>query len=156
MEETVLDFASTTGATVTTEELDHVISTMYKAKQDYDQKKIVSTEAHHHLEDCKAQVTELLRNAGKTEYVVEGVGKATLVDKLKVITPKSPEEKALLFKWIKETMGADGFLAHVGVNYQTLQRLYNESISASPNPAEFNMPGVGQPQSFIELRFRKS
>mgnify|MGYP006899610424 FL=1 len=85
-EETVLDFVPS-GTSITTAELDRVISRMYEAKGDHDAKKVVSTEAYYHLEDCKAQVTDLLRRAGKSEYVVEGVGKATLVDKLKVRTP---------------------------------------------------------------------
>ena len=144
------------GTIVTTEELDHVISKMYKAKADYDAKKVVSTEAFHHLENCKAEVGELLRKAGKTEYVVEGVGKATVVDKFKVRVPSNPENRKLLFDWLKENLGDEGFYAHATVNYQTLQRLHNDAIETAEDPAGFELPGVGPAESFQELRFRKS
>ena len=155
MEEAAEDFLAKTKS-VTTDELDYVISQMYSAKKDYETKKLVSTEAQHHLENCKAEVTSLLAKANKSEYVVEGVGKASLIEKLKVLTPQTPEAKAELFKWIKDNMGADGFLTHVSVNYQTLQRLYNEAFASAENPAEFHIPGLEAPQSFTELRFRKS
>lgn len=144
------------GTNVTTEELDHVISKMYKAKEDYDNKKIVSTEAFHHLENCKAEVSELLRKAGKTEYVVEGVGKATVVDKFKVRVPALPENRKLLFDWLKEALGEDGFYAHATVNYRTLQRLHDDAIETAEDPSTFELPGVGPAESYQELRFRKS
>ena len=143
---------------VTVDELDQAVSQMVKAREEYARQKAAATELHYHHENCKQKVLELLRAAGKSSYEVDDVGKVSLVEKLKVKMPVTLEFKEKLFKWLEEKHGTEGFLAHTTINYNTLNRLYNEEFEEAINEGRadtFELPGVEAPETVRELRFRK-
>lgn len=142
---------------IPTTAFDNAVKTLADAREDYDRKKIVSTEAHHHVENCKKALLELLEKAKKRSYKAEGIGTITRVDKLKVKFPKDHENKALFFKWLTQEMGGEGYLAYATVNYASLNSLFNQMVEDyAEKGKDFTMPGVGEPQSETELRFRKN
>lgn len=145
--------------TITVEELDHAVSQMVKAKEEYDRQKAAANELYYHHENCKQKVMELLRAAGKKSYQVDDIGKVTVVEKLKVKMPQTVEFKEKLFNWLQEKHGQEGFLAHTTINYNTLNRLYNEEFEEATNTgnaADFEIPGLDSPETVRELRFNKA
>ena len=143
---------------ITTETLDDAVKQMAQAKAEYESKKVISTEAYHHYQRCQGALIGLLKQAGKSKYVVDGVGTVSVKDKLKVRVPKSAEDKSRFFKWLNDRYGADGFLTYVGVNYQTMNGLYNQEFEHAAEMGtadEFEIPGIEQPVAEPSLSFRK-
>lgn len=143
---------------VSTEYLDELVLDMQTKKQDYDRKKAISNEADALHKESRSKVVATLQAAGKKKYHVDDVGTVSVTEKLKVQVPKSPEDKAALFKWLKESEGTEGFLTYASVNYQSLQSLYNmkfEEAKEQGVASEFEIPGVGNPTEEYGLSFRK-
>jgi len=140
---------------VTTEELDAAVSRMAEAKKEYDAKKKESNEAHAIWQSRAEYVQRLLEKAGKKSYKVDGVGTASIVEKLKVTVPSAPEDKAAFFTWLRETEGVDSFNHYATVNYQSLNSFYNLKYEESENKDTFEIPGLSSPESVKELRFRR-
>jgi len=143
---------------ITTEDLDNAVTAMAESKSDYESKKKVSDEAHAIYQEKRAKLVSTLRAIKKEKYHVDDIGTVSVVKKLKVRTPSNPDDKGPFFKWLNENFGAEGFLTYVGVNYATLNRLYNEEFAKAKergNADEFTIPGIDKPVEDYELRFRK-
>lgn len=143
---------------ITTEELDDAVATMRHLEADYKATKAVATEAHNNYQEAKAKLIHMLQNAGKSKYHVDGHGTASLVTKLKVRTPKDLDAKDQLFKYIEDNYGKEGVLSYANVNYQSLNRFYNEEFERAQNEGradDFSIPGLETPDSEVSLSFRK-
>lgn len=147
-----------TDDTITTEELDSLVEAMSEAKADYEAKKKISTEAHADYQIKRAYLIAKLQAANKKKYDVEGVGSVTVTESLKVKTPKDFDDKQKLFDWIEGEMGQEGILSYLGINYNTLNSLYNERFAQAKEEgtgADFNIPGINSPETEYGLRFKK-
>ena len=105
---------------LTTAVIDKAVTEMYAARRRYDDAKKISNEFDAKHKSLKAVVVKLLTDANKDRYSENGVGSVSRVEKLRVTTPKSLEDKAALFKYLKDTLGADGFLTYASVNSASL------------------------------------
>lgn len=144
---------------VTQKELDDLVADMAAAQAKYDNLKAESTEAYHAYEKLRAQLVDTLRATGKKKYHVDGIGTVSVTEKLKVTTPKTPEDKSRFFAWLNLKWGREGFLSYTGINYQTLQKLYNDEFKEAKEngtAADFNIPGVGDPVAEFGLKFNKN
>jgi hypothetical protein len=72
-----------------------------------------------------------------------------------VSTPKTMEDKMLLFEYLQQR---GIFNEMVGVNSQTLNKLYKDEAEAAlkEGKLEFNLPGVAEPVPYVTLEMRKS
>jgi hypothetical protein len=70
-----------------------------------------------------------------------------------VKTPKSIEDKRLLFQYIRETYGQDVLDEYRTVNYQTLNAFYKQECEHLGDGAK--VPGLEEPTLDISLGFRK-
>lgn len=143
---------------ITTEHLDSMVQGMAELEADYKSKKAVSDEAYHKYQEARAKCISTLQQAGKKKYHVDEIGTVSVTEKLKAQVPKTPESKQEFFKWLNTEMGAEGFLTYVGINYQTLQRLYNEQFEMAKERGDadtFTIPGVADPVTEYGLSFRK-
>lgn len=71
-----------------------------------------------------------------------------------VTTPKTPEQKAALFEFLK----AKGiFLEIASVNSQTLNSLYNDLAeeAAKGGNVDFTLPGVDKPKPYVTLKMTR-
>lgn len=139
---------------VSVSEMDAVVEEMASARALYDAAKAVSNEAHAVWKEKEFAAMALLKEAGKTRYEVEGVGKISLIEKLKVKMPSSPEQKAEFFQWLR-SQGEDMANTYLTLNYNSLNSLYNLEFENAENKAEFKLPGINEPESTTELRFKK-
>ena len=147
-----------TNHAITTEELDEAVKAMSSAKTEYEKKKAISDEAYHTYQNGRAKLIAMMQSANKSKYSVDDVGTISISTKLKVRTPQTPEAKGEFFAWLNGQFGADGFLTYVGINYQTLQSLYNKEFEAATDEGladSFTIPGIDSPQSEPSLSFRK-
>lgn len=152
---TQLELFETERDDVTIGELDAAIESVAELRADYEAKKKISTEAHNTLELAKNHALSLLTSSGKSSYNVDGVGNASVVNKLKVQMPASPELKGEFFSWLTATEGQDAFNHYATVNYNALNSLYNLKFEEADKKDEFKIPGISDPESTVELRFTK-
>jgi hypothetical protein len=81
-------------------------------------------------------------------------GNYSVINRMSVKVPASPEEKAEFFNWLREK---GLFEAYATVNSQSLNKLYRESIeeAAEQGVADFKIPGIGEPNFSKTLSFRR-
>lgn len=150
------------GNSITVEELD-TLCKEYKAARDYyDSTKEVSDRAYAERERLQGKVVEAMELAGKSKYVVEGVGTLYFNDKMSVRVPKDIEDKKTLFKFILDKYGPTVYWDKVSIHSATLNSFYNEELSAYNEEAkagailgDFKFPGVEAPTAMRSLGLRK-
>jgi hypothetical protein len=143
---------------ITTEMLDQVIKDMAEKRLAYQSAKALSDEKYHAYEEAERIALEAMRQAGKSKYYCEGAGTAYTVEKLVVPTPKTKDEKQLLFDYVRKTWGEVFLLDKLAIHHQVLQKLYNEAweeAKAQGKGESFSIPGLQQPTMQISLNLRK-
>lgn len=140
---------------VTVQQVDLAIAVLSDLKLDYEKAKETASLAHDLYEKQQNNVLELLAKIGKNSFKVDGIGTVSKKTSMSVTTPKTNEDKAALFKWLKENLGADGFLAYASVNSQSLNSLYNTMFEESSDKMNFKIDGVGEPTERVTLSFRR-
>ena len=114
-----------TGTGVTTQMLDTLVEDMQKKRAVYEESKKGTSALYNEYAEAEGKLVEAMQLAGKTKYVVEGIGTVYFVNKLVVPTPKTVEQKKLLFAYMRDKHGETYFYDKVSVNHQTLQGVYN-------------------------------
>lgn len=155
--DTWMDEVSKTSG-ITTEQLDKLALEYQKAYDEYEKSKRETSNLYKEQERLEGKLREAMELAGKSKYFVETVGTFYFSDKYVVTTPKTIEEKRDLLAYIREKHGEDFFYATVGVNHQTLQKLYKTDLEAAQEAGEspelFHIPGLQQPTLMRSLNLR--
>ena len=140
---------------ITTKQLDDAVRRLWDARADYEAKKKISTEAFEAAEKAEEEVLDLLEQVNKKNYQLDGVAKVTAVTKLVVNTPKDLDKKSEFFKWLKDSYGAEGFLAYLNINHQSLQALWNSEFEKAEDKVSFSIAGIDAPTERRTLRVNK-
>jgi hypothetical protein len=146
------------GSGVTTQMLDELTVTMQEKRKIYEEAKQISTDKYKDYAEAEGKLVEAMQLAGKTKYVVEGLGTVYFVTKMVVPTPKTIEQKKKLFAYLREKHGEVYFYDKVSVNHQTLQGVYNSDYAEATEQGKgdmFQIPGLDLPTPQISLNFRK-
>ncbi len=146
---------------ITTEQLDSLAQKYQDLYDEYEKLKAESSNAYKLAEEAEGKLVEALEQAGKSKYIVEGLGTFYFIDKMVVKTPKTNEDKKRLFNWIKRKRGGEYLMTITSINHQTLQSLYKaeQEAAVQENPekaASFHLPGLEAPTSMRSLGFRKA
>ena len=140
---------------VSVQELDSLVIELKDARISYDLAKAISTGKHELVEELETKLIEVLTEAGKSVYEVEGCARVTVVSKTQVTTPKTLEQKELFFNWVESKLGKEGLLAYQTVNYQSLNSLYNKELEkALETGLDFTVPGLDLPMVVRSLQVR--
>lgn len=110
-------------------------------------KKEVLEPAVNKLADVEGRILETLERHDMTSYR-SSRGLVTRTVRYSVQTPKSPEEKAAFFNWLRESKGEDVFWAYATVNSQSLNSLYKAEMDIAKQEAnfDFKIPGLSEPK----------
>ena len=137
-------------------QMDKEVTELRSLKETYDLAKADSTNKYKDYQSQQYKVSEILKAAGKTEYVCEGIGKVTISEAMSVTTPKSPDEKKAFFEWIRTNMGDDAYYTYMSVNSQSLNRLYREKTEEAADRGELlNIDGLDAPTTNTKVSFTK-
>jgi hypothetical protein len=138
---------------ITLKQLDDLIAQLKQAREEYDEKKKLATEANNKCEALENTLMDILEKLGKTSYTAEGVAKVTRVSKLVFRVPANGEQKKDLFKYISSKYGEDALLGLSTINHQTLNSWANREL-AEANVGQ--IPGLEAPTSVDYLQVRKA
>ncbi len=107
------------------------------------------------LEELKSKFVYYAEEAGMTTHTLTGVGTVYVSEYYNVSTPKTAEQKKLLFDYLREK----GILWEmVNVNSATLNSFHNAEIEAAKlkGDIDFKLPGVGEPVLSKRVGVRKA
>lgn len=136
---------------VSTEELDALVRQLDSTWAEVERTKKIAAEARAVYDEVELKVLELLKQAKKTKYPVDGLGTVSITSRFQVRTPKSIEDKSALFKYISEHHGQDGLLGLLSINSQTLNSFVKQEKETNPL---VEIPGLEAPTIVEGLSFR--
>lgn len=136
---------------VTLSGMDDLIIRLRDARDFHDKKKKEASEAHAALEVVEKLVINTLTANKKTNYNVDGVASVSLSYRESFTTPKTPEQKALLFKYIQEKYGDKVLLGYQSINSQSL----NAWAKAESASGVMVIPGLEAPTATEILSVRR-
>lgn len=126
--------------TYTTKEIDALAAEIKRLKEE---KKVLEDSAKNvgkKLEDVIVKFTEAMEEIGKKTWKLEGVGSFTVKEQAYPKLNKDHESVKAFMNWMEEK-GEDFYLSHVGINHNTLKRMYREEKEANP---EVKIPGLDE------------
>ena len=127
--------------------LQELLKCFWMAKQQVNKLKKDLDAAEKTQTEFKDKLLERMQQEGMQRF--DGDECFVLVmEKKYVVTPKTKEEKQLLFLWLQK-QGV--YWDYVSVNYQSLQSLYKEQKEIS-NEENFTLPGIEPERTKIDLR----
>lgn len=155
MDNNILDMyghVQQSNAGITTDELDQKVKQMVEAREDYDAKKKISSEAFAEYEKYKFELLEMMKLCGKDKYLVDGLGTVSKNIKKTAKVPKDLIEKQKLLAYFRN-LGEEVYYNTVTVNSATLNSFIKTMVDEDPS---FEMPGVGELKTSEEIRFTKA
>jgi len=135
----------------TLEAMDKLVIDMRAARDAYDLAKKASTEAHNKLEAIEALVINALNANKRTKYEVPGIGSVSISHRESYTTPKTPENKQMLFKYIQEKYGDSALTGMLSINSMTLNSWANREAEAGV----MSIPGLEAPTATEVLSLRR-
>ncbi len=141
---------------VSLEQMDLLVKWYLDKREAYEEAKKISTEKYHEYEAAEGKIIAALKAAGKKSYKVDGVGIFSLTFKEVVTTPKTAEEKQLVFSWIKDKYGEEVLTNMVSINHATLNSFYNQEAEKAEDRSLFEIPGLAAPTVVESASWRKA
>jgi exonuclease VII small subunit len=142
---------------VSVKEMDNALINLRAIKEEYASVDAIAKECHKRLKAAEGAVIQILKDAGKGTFITEGIGRATISEKLSVATPKSIEEKVAFFNWIENNLGEETRDAYMTVSSASLNKFYQEQSDLAAERGEvLEIDGLQPPTSRSILSFRKA
>jgi len=141
---------------ISMKEMDKLVKDYVEKREGHEAAKKLASEAYNLREEAEFKVLSALKAAGKTKYVVEGVGTFSIVCKEQVTVPKTIEDKDKLFAWIRQTYGEDILKDMVSIHSAKLNSFYKDAAEQAEDRSTFSIPGIDQPVVREEVRFNRS
>lgn len=138
-------------------EMDALVASLKAAQEEYKAASKAAEEKNAAFSELKEKLIDILKKQGKSTYIAEGVARITVVEKMSVKTPKSPEEKKAFFAWLAKHKGQEVADAYLSVNSNSLNSLYNELTEEFAARGEVLMvDGLEDPISLTSLSIVKA
>lgn len=109
------------------------------------------------FEDLKKSTLKELDARELTKQHIPGFGTVSVQTKWSVQTPKTAEDKLLLFAYIEREKGKDALLGLQSIHSGTLNSFYDAeaALASERGDHKWTLPGVGEPKDYKLLALRK-
>lgn len=142
-------------ASITVEEFDRLVGHIYNVKSDISALREKAAEKEKELFGLKARAIAALKEFGRHNYQTPK-GTISLRNTLQVSLPKTEQDKAAMFAWMRER---GVYEKYATVNHHALKSLVKahlEELEATGgDPILDFIPGVPAPSLFQDLTFTK-
>lgn len=141
---------------MTLTEFDELIGESFKVKQEIeDFEKTVLDPLKDRLKTIDNKILAHLEKADLSSFKSK-YGTVIRSKKFSVQTPKTTDQKAAFFQWLKDK-GDEVYWQYVTVNSQSLNSLYKEEmdIAKEEGNIDFVIPGILEPTYYEQLSKRK-
>jgi len=141
-------------APITAEELKQMVKEAFEARAALDVVKKKKTEMEAQYKEMCNSILFWLEEVELENFKVPGFGNAIVQNKFSVKTPKDPEAKEKLFRYLQ---GKGHFWEVVSVNSATLNSYYKEQMEEAVEADDFDfaIPGIDEPMHYQQLQMRK-
>lgn len=139
---------------VTVSDLDALVEKIFQQRQKIEALGEETTKLNLELAKMKEQMVLFLKELGREKYATP-LGTVSIKERWSVTTPKSPEDRAAFFNYLKEKGLYEEL---VSVNSQTLNAFFRSEWDAAIEKGEamtFKIPGLSEPKVFMDLSIRK-
>jgi len=142
---------------VTVEQVEDLALQIKTKRAEKDAQAEILSKINGEIDDLEQLAVRMLKEIGKTSYKGEH-GTLTRTVKWSVTLPKTEEDRAAFFAYLKEK---GIFEKLVSVPSPTLNSYYMQEWEASKDPSDpmaaldFKIPGISEPKSYEALSFRK-
>jgi predicted unusual protein kinase regulating ubiquinone biosynthesis (AarF/ABC1/UbiB family) len=142
---------------ISVQDMDRICAEYREAKTKASEAQKVADELKSIAKEKETQIIRMLEESGKTTYIAEGVGRATIKHHLSVKTPKTIDELRAFFGWVKENLGQDVHDSYMTVNSQALNGLYKDLSAQWQAKGEvLQIDGLSEPIASTALSFTKA
>lgn len=143
---------------ISVQQLDELVVDYKRKRTEYETAKSKATDLQKIQAQAEGALLEALRSSGKKKYHVDGLGTASVVEKLVYRVPGTLADKTEFFSWLEKRYGHTFLLDKQSVNSQSLQKICNDAFTEeieAGRGAEFRIPGLVDPTPNYSLSFRK-
>ncbi len=138
-----------TSEDVTVATFETLCDSMIKQKKIVDELKERLKDESGIMEKMKTKFMAHMTDQKKKKYQANS-GTFSVTDKTSVKVPKSPEDRALFFGWLRDK---GVFQSVITVNSQTLNSIYKQEFDAAEDP-HFKIPGINAVTTYQTLNIR--
>jgi len=135
---------------ITVSDFDDLINQIFDKEKEIDEQKKVLTVLNKEYASLRAKAAEFLLSTERSEYDTPR-GKLKVLERSYAKLPNDPEDRKMLFDWMKSTGVYEGMIT---INASKFNAFYQEERK-NCNDIIFNMPGVENPPPFSDLRVTK-
>jgi len=157
MKQSLIDkYNEAAGIKVDTKQLDDLVRDFRKTREDYDEKKKISTEAFHLVEKKEANLLRVLQKMSIAKHRLIGVGTVSLKTETSVKIPKTIPDKIKFWQWLKGK-GAGVMWENTGIDSKSLNSLYKQEHEKAEAAGKSKpiIPGLEEPKEKFSVRLRK-
>ena len=135
-------------------DLDKFVAELAELRKQKELKEAELSEIEGNIRKAKEQSIAYLTELKRENYKSPD-GTISIVDRWRVSTPKTDEEKQKFFDFLTDK---DLFYKYATVNSNSLNSLYMEYWKSAREAGEmdFDMPGVSKPELHRDISFRKA
>lgn len=140
---------------ISIEELDGLVKEYLAKREEYEAAKKIQSEKYGEYQSMENKLMSTLKAAGKKTYIVDGVGRATIVQKNVITVPKELSDKRSLWDWIAAKYGKDALDDMLSIHSAKLTSWYNQESEQNKDNPLFKVPGIQPPTMVENLSFRR-
>lgn len=135
-------------------ELDTVCEALFQKRKELDDLKEKASKLQEEYDALQSQVIAHLQSFSKDRYSLP-FGTITIVDKFSYKIPRTTEDRAKFFQYLKEKGEYD---ALISVNSQTLNKYCRDELEAAKERGDYNfaIPGISEPTLYHQIQIRRS
>ncbi len=144
-------------ATITVEAMRALVQRLTDLREVKEKVEEELKEINADLSALKTKILQALQATGQDKFVAKGLGTVSIKRTDSVTTPKTVEERQALWQYIQDKYGPDAAWAKFNINSQSLNSFFKEEREAIQDALDkslFKLPGVGEPQTFLDISFR--
>jgi hypothetical protein len=143
-------------SSVTVKDLDNLVAEMAKKKAEIEALEEQTTEKNKELAAMQAKAYNYLRELGREDFKSPS-GSLSIRQSWSITLPKTPEDKAALFDWMKSKGIYDAYASVHATALKSLFMAERETyIKEGGDPMIFSLPGLTPAKLFETANFTKS
>jgi hypothetical protein len=138
---------------ISVQQVELLMQDLYELRQEKDDKKAEFDRVSEKVKNVESRLMAFLKEFKKTSYD-STYGKVTLSTKWSFKTPKTPEDRDALRRFLEEKGEFDGLWS---VNSRTLNSYCNDAFESAKESGDidFGIPGIEEPTAYEQLSYRR-
>ena len=136
---------------ITAEELDRKVEEIRRLRDDYDEKKRISNEAHALFEQKLQEMLPILEALGRNNYALGGFGTVSRVTESKYKLPEDRQLRNSVYAYINNTYGRETLDGYLTIHHDKINSFVRGEVEQGRT-----VPGIPAPSTETYTKFTKA